>query len=475
MNISIIRSGRLIAIKPFPDSLRNELTFAIMESEYKKGKMIFTRARKTMFSENPDDAEEYFAPAGFTSRVYKHLLDLGIPKEDIAYKDIRELKIEKPQLTLMEPLTDPQKEAIARVFTSACGIIWMPTGVGKTYLIKQIIRALPNTKIVITGHDSEPLKSLYDYLVKLYGYSEVTAIGKIGKSLFPGRITICHIKSLLKAPIDEVPLLIYDEVHGAASPERATSLSKVPYANMFGFSASPKGRLDQKEPIIEGLFGPIIYKMPYTAARDQGLVSDIHVHIYTVKGVDRDYDTHYKRRVYGVVRNEGRNLKIAQAAQKYGKYQQIVYALDDLEHVFRLRAYLPEHTPVYGSGSMTEKRYRKLDKMGLIPDGYKPIVAGEEFKLAEKFRSGEITKAICTSVWGEGVDFPNLEVLIRADGIPGVIDCIQVPGRITRKAEGKEVAILVDFFDDFGRTFKNRSLSRISNYRTTGYKVEMKE
>lgn len=72
------------------------------------------------------------------------------------------------------------------------------------------------------------------------------------------------------------------------------------------------------------------------------------------------------------------------------------------------------------------------------------------------------------------VDLKNLNVLIRADGQAGSISSIQIPGRLSRTVDGKERAILVDFYDGFDKRLEYSSKARIKTYSEKGWKIEYK-
>lgn len=69
------------------------------------------------------------------------------------------------------------------------------------------------------------------------------------------------------------------------------------------------------------------------------------------------------------------------------------------------------------------------------------------------------------------VDFPELAVLIRADGATSKIASSQIPGRLSRLAEGKTSGVLVDFGDEFSKWSDGRSRSRFNNYKKTGWRI----
>ena len=99
----------------------------------------------------------------------------------------------------------------------------------------------------------------------------------------------------------------------------------------------------------------------------------------------------------------------------------------------------------------------------------------EEAKsIYEEFRSGKLRKVIATGVYRQGVDFPALSVLIRADGSPSPIASSQIPGRLSRLSPGKDTAVLVDFRDRFNDTALNNWYRRSATYRKNGWTIDMK-
>lgn len=467
-NAKIVRTGQLIIVEPFNEHLKSALTFNTQKAKFTRRSDIKVEKTITrMFSVNPDDEAVAYIPAGFTYRVNSIFEKLGY---EVEFRDTRDLKLEKPVLSNLGSLRDWQKECLARLLSSDTGVCNTGTATGKTFMIREFCKVFPNTEIVVTSHATAPLRQLYEDLKEAFP-GEVSGLGAVAKCSKVRRITICNIRSLLRTPIDRCKILIYDEVHGAPAEQRSEYLGEVGFANMYGFSASTEGRLDMKEPIIEAYFGPIIYRKPYVEAEKEGLVSTVKVHIYKISGPPIERKTWTGRQRAGIIRNERRNQAIAQVARLYEDNKALILAQDNLEHVFRLHRYLPEYTPVYAAGSMTKNRWFELKRMGLIPQGYHSIMPGQERALAKKFRTGEITKAIATSVWAQGVDFPDLQVVIRADGMPGKIEADQRSGRVTRlKEEG--YGILVDFLDDFGSNFLSRSRRRLTHYRKLGYEIE---
>jgi superfamily II DNA or RNA helicase len=477
--IKIRRDGRRLFIEPFPEFLKQELVFLVKDTAFGKGrnagKIKVQQVKEIMYVEDELSPGRFIVPAGFLYKIWTKLNAMGWERSDIDYKDLRELDLEEPQLDNLDPLRGWQAEALPQLLSSEGGVIHTSTATGKSFLIKQFCKLYPNTTIIVTGHVGKTLEDIYRYLVKEYGTDQVKGLASIGGDGDPGRITVCHIRSLLSAPIDKAKILIYDEVHGAASTQRVEFLSRVQAANMYGFTAS-LCRLDDKDPFVEALFGPILYEKPYKEALAEGLVSRIDVHVYPVEGYLKDYKSYYRRQLYGIVRNNTRNKIVAQAARKYDSDgSTVVFAFNNLEHVFRLKKLLPDYTPVYSPQSMTGKRYNQLLNDGLIPKDYKSLHPGEDFIIADKFFKGEIRKVIATSVWSEGVNLPELNTIVRAEGLPGNVQAVQLPGRVARKTETKNSGVVVDFNDVFHPTFLNRSKRRFKHYEDLGYSIIRKE
>ena len=67
-------------------------------------------------------------------------------------------------------------------------------------------------------------------------------------------------------------------------------------------------------------------------------------------------------------------------------------------------------------------------------------------KIYGMMASGEIRKIFATYVYKQGVDFPGLDVVVNASGGGSDIVAKQIPGRASRKSDGKDRAWVVDFW-----------------------------
>ena len=114
----------------------------------------------------------------------------------------------------------------------------------------------------------------------------------------------------------------------------------------------------------------------------------------------------------------------------------------------------------------------KYTKMGILDPDEHPITTRDRAAALDAFKAGTMPKVI-TTCWKRGVDFPQLQTLIRCDGTASPIDNTQLPGRLSRLFDGKHYGTLVDYLDEFNGTLHNRAKRRIRDYKNKGWKVIM--
>ena len=119
---------------------------------------------------------------------------------------------------------------------------------------------------------------------------------------------------------------------------------------------------------------------------------------------------------------------------------------------------------------MNKASAEKFRNEGLLSG--KPPTKKEIETLQTKFSTGDEKRVIATSIWSTGVDFPELAVIIRADGGASKIKDIQMPGRVCRRAGGKSRGILVDFADTSDVWTARRARSRLTNYESKGWTLK---
>ena len=74
-------------------------------------------------------------------------------------------------------------------------------------------------------------------------------------------------------------------------------------------------------------------------------------------------------------------------------------------------------------------------------------------------------KILISTVVNEGVNIPSMDVIIMAGGGKSNKLTVQRVGRALRKAEGKETAKIIDFYDNDNGILLRHSKARLKTYR----------
>jgi superfamily II DNA or RNA helicase len=289
------------------------------------------------------------------------------------------------------------------------------------------------------------------------------------------RVTVITAGSLAHSDGD-ADFLFCDEVHQLATINFSTSLAqRYRHSRNFGLSATPYARMDNAHAVLEPLFGPMIFELTYQQAVELGLVVPIRVTWLPIRmtfnPVER-YSNRVAKKRYGVWTNIERNRIIANAVREYPETHQILILVETIEHAVNLGALLPDFTLVYGA--MFPNDCAKYKAKKLLPADYKPLTDYDKHTLRNKFESGELKRVIATDVWATGVDFEQLNVLVRADDRDSDIVDVQGPGRVSRlyvapDGTRKDFGEVLDCMDTFDTTFYRKSMGRRNSYKLLGW------
>jgi superfamily II DNA or RNA helicase len=290
-----------------------------------------------------EDKQEGFFPAGLLPDVQRYLQEHGLKFLLADHRDLAHL-FPQPDFSVLDPLRDGQEEVILALCQNDRGIIVCSTGFGKSFIVRQLCKMYPGLKIVITTPGRDDVRNMWSELNAIMPARAVGMIGG-GRNDSPNhRITVCTNKSLKKADLEHCDLFIFDEVHACGHNDVADCLAWVRNARMYGFTASPKGRSDNAEKVIEALFGNVIAEFNYREAMEKGLVAPIEVWEYTAGGRPIDAVMQASKRRWGYWRNKERNRLIADVAGQFPEDEQVLILVETIEHLMYLKKLLPEFT-----------------------------------------------------------------------------------------------------------------------------------
>jgi len=288
-----------------------------------------------------------------------------------------------------------------------------------------------------------------------------TEIGIIGDTSFQMRqwinaATPASLKNKLQDPevvemLNRTELLFFDECHHVASDTFFTVAEACPAYYRFGLSGTPLDRGDGADMRLIAQTGPVLYNVPNKILVERGISVPPHVEMVKItqphlpaRGL-----TYGQVEKLGVVQNETLNeAVITKALEHAADGKQILILVEKIEHGKTLRDLLKDASEVahrFLSGKeSTDKR-----RAGL-----------------ESFKAGETRILIATTILDEGVDVPNIDVLILAGGGKAKIRLLQRVGRGLRRGEGKVRLLVIDFANFTHKWLLKHSLSRLQTYKS---------
>jgi superfamily II DNA or RNA helicase len=189
---------------------------------------------------------------------------------------------------------------------------------------------------------------------------------------------------------------------------------------------------------LVGLTGEEIYSS--TAKELEDYLSIPLIVIYTIVKPNVPNDSPYSE-VYrlGITRNEHRNELIKNICEKYHAAGKTVLVLvKEIAHGHKLAEMLA--CPFLSGNSSTDERLAE----------------------ASKLRNGSRKLLVASTIFNEGLDFPDLDVVVIASGGESTIQTLQRVGRAMRKKQFG--GIVIDFDDQTHKYLKAHSAARISDY-----------
>lgn len=300
----------------------------------------------------------------------------------------------------------------------------------------RIISALQKPTLIIV-HRKE-LMQQWKKAIKEYTGANATIFDDKKKEF--GTVTIAMVQSLFnylkknKLPIFDV--LVVDEIHHLPSDTFYSVSMKCDAKYRFGLTATTT-REDGTDIYMEAGIGPICISV---SADD--MIKQKHLALPKFEFIEvpasaysryADFRDEYK---FGITLNDTRNKAIAARLKQLVKEGRQVYV-----HVEQI-----DHGKI-------------LSELSGFPFVYSKTKTRDED--IEMFRTGE-TRAIISTLLGEGVDIPNIGAIIMAGGRKTKIGTIQKIGRALRPGKEKD-AVIVDFVDK-GNHLSRHSVARYNTY-----------
>lgn len=480
--LELHKDGNLLRVYPATLKVRQilseELTYTRVkylataeERRQHKGKTVATEDVYCFRIKQIQGKTHIVTNSGYQQRVTQALRAHGFRVKLIEHRPHAHPEVYQPDWDLLAEydFRHKQKETLEAICAAERGQIWWPTGTGKSFLIGMLCRALNQCNIAVVTKFASVLEDRYHQLNQML---PSVGIYHSKKKKQGRRVMVVSSGCLHHFDPKDFDVLIADEHHELATAKMFGVFAQWRRNRMYGFSANFKDRMDGADFELEGIFGPLVAKMTYEEAVEHGMIVPIHVYWRNVL-----MDTNpaagmegVPRLRHGIWRNEYRNELIANDAKCFPD-DQVLITVKTLDHACHLKKLLPDYEMCYAPSELYEEKLDMYYRWGLIPRD-EPIMTDDRLRrLKKNFESGKLKKAIATSVWNRGVNFHQLQVLIRGDASSSAIDDTQIPGRMSRITDtiDKKCGILIDYKDQFDDNLRRKAAARKRDYKAKGW------
>jgi superfamily II DNA or RNA helicase len=300
--------------------------------------------------------------------------------------------------------------------------------------------ALNNKTVLVLAHTKELVKQLHRTF--WFHLPKWIATHQLADGEYPAYwdgITFATMQSA-SARLDSLPifdLVVIDEAHHAPSPTYAQILERLKPKMLVGATATP-WRMDDFS--VEAIFGPAVYSMGIEEGMAHGFLADVDYRLLA-DNVDWSVVQEQSKRNYSLKQLNTRLIlptrdneaaKIIQRVRLENGARAIIVFTRSVEHAREMSGTLR----LYGL------------KAEAISASLPPR---DQDMLMTKFRNGEIDCLCTVDLFNEGVDVPDVDLIVFMRVTHSRRIFVQQLGRGLRLAPGKARVTVLDFVTDLRR------------------------
>lgn len=365
---------------------------------------------------------------------------------DVQYMEPFDLTIYEAELPGIT-FRDDQVCLINTLLDNLRGILVSFTGSGKTVLGFGCISGFENIKVLWLCHTKDLVIQAYEE-GKKFGFN----MGRYGAGFKEiDADVVCATRQSFKQIADEYghlfDMVVVDEVHHAGCAEYVHVLEKVMAPIRLGLTATlPKEGESYLTAV--GLLGPVLEELTINQGTELGILAVPRIKLLrTTKDHDIAYMRNYQE-VYdaAVVNRKERNDLIAKTAKAHiDKGDTVLILINRIEHGENI----VDSLEALGRSAMFVRGATKdTDRMTIKKD----------------LDSGKIQCVVASTVWVEGLNIRNLNVVIIAGAGKSEIRTMQMIGRGLRKTATKDECTVYDIFDNTNKYLIEHFAERLMLY-----------
>lgn len=341
------------------------------------------------------------------------------------------------------------------------GVVAIATNGGKTEIACLVTAALRQPTLFMVPGKELLYQTAERFRTRLR--LDTGACGTIGDgSWSPGSwVTVATVQTLfqgLAKPrvqdfLKRTQMVFADECHHVGSDSWYQVLRACPAYFRYGLSGTPLKRTDGADLRLVGATGPVIAEIRNKDLIERGISNPVEIQFLKItepeipRGVE--YADAYK---IGIVENPYRNKAFCKLAEQFvAEGRMIMILVREIDHGLRLDKGLWTYCKFTPHQFISGKESSDIRRKAL-----------------SDFRKGDLPIIIATSILDEGVDIPNIDVLMLAGSGKSSIKTLQRVGRGLRRGGTAGKLIVVDTADFQNNYLLKHSLQRMEDYKGEG-------
>ena len=357
-------------------------------------------------------------------------------------------------------LRDYQLEAVEAAAKRTRGILWCPTGSGKTEMAVGLTQALPCRWLFLAHRGT-----LVQNAAERYQLRTGAQAGRLmqGVREWGDGALLCATFQTLHAGFkkkDPMVMQILNGAQGIIIDESHTlpawSFYKIAQATQnayyrIGLSGTPLSRTDHRSMMSVASLGRVIYRIETDRLIEAGVLSRPTIEMWPCEQTSdqKTWGAVYRNLV---VRSKERNAKVVEMAKVAPKP-----ALVFVQHL--------------SHGSSLKSEIQKAGMACDFVDGKSSLAVRQN--AVRRLENGDLDVLVATNIFNEGVDIPDLRSVVIAAGGSSSIQALQRIGRGMRRADGKDGFHVYDFKDKGQRWMEKHANARARAYKSEGHEVKL--
>lgn len=441
--------------------------------------------RHALTTRDPETHELYCVfrndrfPAGLAERVVDALRDADVKfktRGRPVLEDASTIRVPKNLLNGASLYPEYQVPAVVLSLYRKRGVVWLPTGSGKTIVSAAIVKLLAkrgiNSMMVVPG-----VNSMHQTWRRWRGYG-VGTVGRLGDSVAElGRDHLVTVVDSLARRIesgdrklqrflDQCGCVIFMEAQHLPASMWQSVANKLDMPYRLALSATPFQDEDQqagiRDTLLIGATGETIIDIPDSLVMNLGRMATPMIHFISSGGPNLGAERNWHRiKRDGLIENHYRNQSAVRCASRLAKKGlKVIVLTTEVKHGRMLAAAISK------AGVKHTYMFQGQSKFSHFAGGFlrhterKPI-----YDVADWLEELPRYVLVGSPAVDEDADFPDADVLINCSGGRAMGRLIQRVGRVLRaKPEKGNVAHVVDFDDGCGYVLRRHSQKRREIY-----------